>query len=102
MLAGLKRLLAQKNFTASGAAKIALADYRRESDSVMLFLEEEGYVLSLEGWVLLKTLYAEYRSYCQEAGFKPLGRGKFGARLRANGIVLEKERSGFVVYVSRA
>jgi putative DNA primase/helicase len=102
VLAGLKRLLAQKNFTASDAAKIALAEYRRESDSVMMFLEEEEYAPSLEGWVRLKTLYAEYRSYCLEGGFKPLGRGKFGARLRANQIVLEKERSSFVVYVSRA
>lgn len=102
VLAGLKRLLIQKNFTVSDAAKIALADYRRESDSVMLFLEEEEYAPSLEGWVLLKTLYAEYRSYCLEAGFKPLGRGKFGVRLRANQIGIEKERNGFVVYVSRA
>ncbi len=102
VLAGLRRLLAQKNFSPADAAKQAIAAYRRESDSVMLFLEEEGYTKSLEDWVLLKTLYAEYRSYCLEAGFKPLGRGKFGARLRANGIVMEKERSGFVVYVSRA
>lgn len=102
VLAGLKRLLAQKNFTVSDAAKIALAEYRRESDSVMMFLEEEGYAKSLEDWVLLKTLYAEYRSYCLEAGFKPLGRGKFGARLRANQMAIEKARSGFAVYVSRA
>ena len=102
VLAGLKRLLAQKNFTASDAAQIALAEYRRESDSVMMFLEEEEYAPSLEGWVRLKTLYAEYRSYCLEAGFKPLGRGKFGARLRSNQIAIGKERSGFAVYVSRA
>jgi putative DNA primase/helicase len=56
----------------------------------------------LEDWVLLKTLYAEYRSYCLEAGFKPLGRGKFGVRLRANGMAIEKERSGSAVFVSRA
>ena len=37
-----------------------------------------------------------------EAGFKPLGRGKFGARLRANGMAIEKERSGSAVFVSRA
>lgn len=102
VLAGLRRLLAQKNFSPSDAARKAIAAYRRESDSVMLFLEEEGYAPSLEGWVLLKTLYAEYRSYCLDAGLKPLGRGKFGARIRANGIAMEKERSGFVVYVSRA
>lgn len=102
VLAGLRRLLTQKNFSPSDAAKIALADYRRESDSVLLFLEEEDYTSSLEAWVLLKTLYAEYRSYCLEAGFKPLGRGKFAARLRANQLVMEKERTGFVVYVSRA
>ncbi len=101
VLAGLKRLLAQKNFSSSDAAKVALAEYRRESDSVMMFLEEEGYAPSLEDWVLLKTLYAEYRSYCSEAGFKPLGRGKFGVRLRANGMAIEKERSGSAVFVSR-
>jgi putative DNA primase/helicase len=94
--------LAQKNFSPSDAAKNAIAAYRRESDSVLMFLEEEEYAPSLEGWVLLKTLYAEYRSYCLEAGFKPLGRGKFGARLRANGIAVEKERSGFAVYLNRA
>jgi putative DNA primase/helicase len=102
VLAGLKRLLRQKKFSPSEAAKLALMEYRRESDSVMMFLEEEGYVLSLEDWVLLKTLYAEYRSYCLEAGFKPLGRGKFGLRLRANGMAIEKERSGSAAFVSRA
>ena len=94
--------MTQKNFSHADAAQNAIADYRRESDSVMMFVEEDGYARSLESWVLLKTLYAEYRSYCLEAGFKPLGRGKFGARIRANQIAMEKERSGFVVYVSRA
>ena len=101
VLAELRRLLDQREFTASDAAKKAIADYRRESDSVALFIEEEQYQLSSDGSIPLKQLYTEYRNYCIEAGFKPLGRGKFGARLRANHIVMEKRRGGFEVCLSK-
>ena len=101
VLAGLKRLLDQRKFTASDAAKKAIEVYRRESDSAALFVEEEQYEPDPQKSIPLKQLYTEYRNYCIEAGFKPLGRGKFGARLRANNILVEKKRTGFEVYLCK-
>ena len=101
VLDGLRRLLDQRKFTASDAAKTAIEAYRRESDSVALFIEEEQYKPDPQDSIPLKQLYTDYRNYCIEAGFKPLGRGKFGARLRANNIILEKKSGGFGVYLCK-
>ena len=101
VLDGLRRLLDQRKFTASDAAKKAIEAYRRESDSVALFVEEESYIADADSSIPLKQLYTDYRNYCIEAGFKSLGRGKFGARLRANNILMEKKRTGFEVYLCK-
>src|SRR4029078_2469053 len=43
VLDGLKRLLVQKNFSNSDAIDQQLKEYEKNSDSVRMFLEDEGY-----------------------------------------------------------
>jgi len=90
VLAGLKRLLAQKKFTHSQIVKDMLAEYKCESDSVACFLRDENWGPDMHNpnhVTPLKKLHLCYQSYCRQAGHKPLGRNNFKKRLAANKIV---------------
>jgi putative DNA primase/helicase len=100
VLEGLTRLLKQNNFSPCEAVQKALDEYRKESDSVAMFLDEESYETSQTEYILLKNLYATYRTYCTNNGYKPLGNNNFSKRLESNGITVEKKNVGKVVYVS--
>jgi putative DNA primase/helicase len=99
ILAGLKRLLKDEKFTESKIVEDQLATYRKESDSVAMFLEERGFVLSATEWQLLKNLYADYRLFCQEDGSAALKKTNFKHRLEAHGFAVELYNSGNRVYV---
>lgn len=100
ILAGVDRLIANKGFSESFAVRQILSDYRRESDSTAMFMEDEGYAAS-DSWIRLKELYPIYRTYCMDNGYKALGSKKFAQRLEANGILSEKKNIGKVLYVDR-
>lgn len=100
ILAGVDRLIENKGFSESFAVRQILSDYRRESDSTAMFMEDEGYAAS-DSWIRLKELYPIYRTYCMDNGYKALGSKKFAQRLEANGILSEKKNIGKVLYVDR-
>ncbi|MDQ1087175.1 phage/plasmid primase, P4 family [Siphonobacter sp. SORGH_AS_1065] len=86
ILAGLKRLLVQQNFTRAEAAEKAMERYRIDSDSVQTFLIDEGYEASATGRTESRGFYLEYRQKCIDDGCKPLGRKNFNKRLEQLGI----------------
>lgn len=91
IIEGLKRLLKTEKFTASQIVKDTLETYKRESDSVASFIDEQSQIVGLS----LKTLYADYRSYCIECGMQPLGRNNFSKRLQTQDFIVEKQSYGF-------
>jgi putative DNA primase/helicase len=93
ILEGLKRLLIAEKFTESDIINQTLETYKKESDSVACFIEEQPNVVGLS----LKTAYADYRSYCLDCGFKPLGRNNFAKRLQIHGFLLETLRNGVII-----
>jgi putative DNA primase/helicase len=82
---GLKRLLRAEKFTDSKIVKETIATYKKESDSVAMFIEDKGYKPSSTKYNLLKVLYAEYRMFCLEDGTAALKKMNFKKRLEANG-----------------
>lgn len=98
VLQGLQRLLRQEVFTPCEAARQALEQYRKESDSVAMFLTEENYRAS-ETFTQVQSMYQCYKSYCLENGYKPLGRNNFTKRLEANNIMTQRRDVGLVAYV---
>lgn len=100
-LKGLHRLLQQKNFTRSEKIESQVQSYRTESDSVALFMDESGYTKSLESWKTQKELYATYRSYALDNGYKPVSNITFGKRLDNIGYIRETKSSGQVVYAEK-
>jgi putative DNA primase/helicase len=90
---GLRRLLKTEKFTESKIVREALENYKRESDSVACFVDEHSQIVGLS----LKATYADYRSYCLDCGYKPLGRNNFSKRLQMHGFIVERQSVGFCV-----
>lgn len=88
---GLNRLLGQKRFSDCEAAQRAVEQYKTESNSIKLFIDENGYQSSPTDYRLIKDLYPEYRSYCNEDGMTAFKKINFSKQLQALGINLDRE-----------
>ncbi len=99
IIGGLKRLLKTEKFTESKIVKDTLETYKRESDSVTCFVDENSYKPSATEHILLKNLYSDYRAFCQEDGASPLKKSNFRHRLESNGFIVEKMNNGNRVYL---
>jgi putative DNA primase/helicase len=104
VLKGLDRLLAQGKFSPCEAAENALNEYRKESDSVALFVEEAGYqkVSCKEDATLLKNIYGEYKAFCGDNGLRAVSTTNLRKRLEALGFECSKTNAGKLVYAAKA
>jgi len=99
ILQGLERLLVQKKFSKCTAIENALFDYKKDSDSVKMFIDEFGYETDPEEHTTVKELYNQYRPFCIEDGFRPVNKSNFMKRLRHHKIIVERKSGGNVAYV---
>jgi len=90
VLNGLDRLLGQKNFTHCDAIKQAVEQYKSQSDSVKMFIDENNYKGHPTEYQLIKDLYNDYRIYCIEDGFRPVNKSNFIKRLKGFGVLVER------------
>ncbi|HWJ26764.1 MAG TPA: primase-like DNA-binding domain-containing protein, partial [Flavisolibacter sp.] len=74
---------------------------RKESDTVHMFIDDEGYCKDMNHEIALKTIYEHYRLYCNETGSKASPSKTFGERLRKLGFEMIRKNKGFFVYVSK-
>ncbi len=97
VLTGLDRLLKQKRFSKCEAAQKAVEQYRIESDSAQMFLNETEYKISATNEIPLKEIFSDYRSYCIEGGFRACSRRTFADRLRNIGYETTRKAYGMAV-----
>jgi len=90
VLQGLNRLLEQKKFSDCEAAQQAVEQYKIESNSVQMFLNENEYKGSLTNYKLIKDLYPEYRAFCIDDGMPPFKKTNFIKQLRALSLVVDR------------
>ena len=88
VLEGLNRLLEQKKFSNCNAAKAALEQYKLESNSVQMFLNDRNYQSSPNDYKLIRDLYKEYRDYCIEDGNSPFKKQNFIKQIKSLGFVI--------------
>lgn len=100
ILTGLQRVLTQRNFSHCEAAEGELNEFKRQSDSVQMFLEDQNLKSDPDSWATIKDLYTRYRGYCLEDGYKPVGKKIFIKRLGHIGILTERKAPGMVAYLS--
>ena len=101
VLNGLSQLLKNKDFSQSNIVQNEVLQYQKESDSVMMFLEDENYQSSVEYDRPLKDVFAEYKTYCLDNGYRLCSNRTFSSRLRKNGYTVERKSYGNAVYIER-
>jgi putative DNA primase/helicase len=97
VLDGLNRLLEQKQFSECKAAQKAVEQYKIESDSVQMFLNENEYKVSAVNEIPLKDIFSEYRNFCIESGFKACSLKTLADRLRNSGYQTERKGYGMAI-----
>ena len=85
LLVGLERIITQNKFTNCRRADAALENFKKQSDSVALFIDEFNYYGSTSEKVALSELYNRYKQFCKDDGYKATGKNKFSVRLEAKG-----------------
>ncbi len=98
MLEGLERLLNQRDFTQSSDIDNALDAFKKESDTVHMFLDENNYKPSPKSHETLKSLYSDYRPSCFSNGSHPVGIKNFSKRLKSIGYTVSRVNTGMIVY----
>jgi len=102
VLDGLKRLLKQKKFSHCRAVDEVLKEFKKNSDSVSLFLEDEQYVKSNGPLIALKQLYESYRLYCHSSGYNFCSLNTFSERLRtSHGYKIVRRGQGRFVFITK-
>lgn len=101
VLNGLKRLLSQGDFTRSEAVIKQLESYKIQSDSVQMFLIDEGFEKSTSEYEPFKDIFSSFRNYCNESSYRPVSKRTFGERLRNAGFEVEKKNYGMIVYAKK-
>lgn len=102
IMAGLHRLLANKRFTDAELVRNQVEEYRKSSDSVAMFIEEEGYKQTNGSPnVLLKFMYGDYKPFCLDNGYRARSLKTFAERLRTLSFQTDKTREGVLVYATK-
>jgi putative DNA primase/helicase len=101
VLNGLTHLLKNKDFSQSNIVQNEVLQYQKESDNVLMFLEDENYQSSIELDRPLKDVYSEYKTYCLDSGYRLCSNRTFSSRLKKNGYVVERKAYGNAVYIER-
>jgi len=97
ILKGMSRLVHQGDFTQSELILDEMIKYRKDSNSVSLFLEEENWNISITHKIRLTDLFIYYQRYCVETGQKPFTRRNFSQRLRESNITVEPGTNNYTV-----
>lgn len=98
LLKGVERIIAQRKFTYCEKSITALEEFRLKSDSVALFVEEFNYKATDSEKTPLFNLYKDYKHFCGDDGYKPVGKNKFSARLEKQGFVKTRMSNGCVAF----
>ena len=85
LLIGLERLVKNKKFTESEKVNHALAEFKRQADNVALFIDEFEYKPCTQRKKSLVELFAYYRNFCNENGYKSFGKNNFSNKLESKG-----------------
>jgi putative DNA primase/helicase len=91
-LSGLRRLYSQGGFSEPQAVKIAIEEYQRENDTVASFVAE-CLTIDVNGTIEKKTLYSNYRFWCEAQGLRPVTQKQLKTSLKRSVPILDEVRS---------
>ena len=91
----------QQGFSKCPAIEAAIAEYRKLSDSVALFLEDGGFEPSLDDFKSLKDVFSSYRLFCQQGNYTSCSERTFSDRLKGHGYQVVRKSAGRVIGIAR-
>lgn len=94
VLDGMKSLLSQGQFTTSQIIDNEVKKYRRESSSVLSFLDDEKFIKSSKK-MTTESFYQLYKHYCSNNGFSPFSIRKFNSQLKNEGFIIARSTNGY-------
>lgn len=101
ILGGLNRLLAQKGFTPSSKVEQECENYKKRSDSLKMFLEEEGLQKSAHQKISLQELFQSYKTFCNDEGSRAISRTSFSKRLASMGFESHRQNTGMMFFAEK-
>lgn len=100
LLQGLERLTEQQHFTHSDQIENAVTEYKKQSDSVALYIEDKKYIpSSTQKKQAVFDLYAEYKSFCSDDGYKAVSKNKFSTRIQNLGFERTRLSGGGAAFI---
>ena len=100
VLDGLKRVLSQKGFTKSDVISQRNEQYRKETDSALMFIDDRGYEIDYEKPTELAELYGKYKRFCEGDAYHSVSKRKFSKRLESAGYKKKRISSGMAFCIS--
>ncbi len=101
VIEGLDRLLKEKDFTKCSAAVETLETYKKESNNILLFIEDAGLIMHKTSFRTTGEIYEEYKTWCNETGFRSIGKNNFSKELKELEFEHGKTSKGRGFYISR-
>lgn len=98
VLEGMKRLVQNKAFTQSDIVNNQIKDYKNESDTAWLFLQEMGYVPDNSNYKTLRDMYGQYRTFCSENNYRAYSNRSFMKQLKSYHFETKRISSGQVIF----
>lgn len=91
IIAGAERVIRTEDIFVSAECQKFKAKFIKETDSAAMFLEARRYNNQGQAPLYLSSLYADYKGFCLEDGYKSLGKNNFSKRLEALGYERAKD-----------
>jgi hypothetical protein len=85
----------------SNEVPIFFTEYRQQSDTVYLYMDEKGYEVGEADKVDAYQIHHDYQEYCKNAGYKPCALRTFNERLRNLGYSIVRHNRGMVLKYSK-
>lgn len=101
VIEGLDRLLLNKDFTVCKAAEEALDTYKKESNNVLLFIDESGLIPHQTSFRTIKDIHSEFTDWCDDPGHRPMAKNKFSKELNELGFEHGRTSEGRGFYMTR-
>ena len=96
---GVTSLLEEEGFDIPPEIEKAVENYRKESDTVQVYLDENKICHSNRKHMTLREMYHSYRIQCLDNGDRPVSKQDFSKRLRKLGYEVDKHGKAKIVVV---
>ncbi|WP_373518913.1 hypothetical protein, partial [Pricia sp.] len=73
--------------------------FKLESNSVLLWMDENGFAISEIDYEPIAELFPKYTRYCKEVGSTPFSRLNFKRELVKSGVLIKRQNVGQCAYL---